>query len=154
LKIWKHPLITGYIDTDTILNPTISRDNYKTDADAKRLFKEIRKLEPEILKFINNNVSKNKKYNFEKIEGMFNDKVKQFHSNLTRNVSVPIEQFSDVISSVDPNDPELKCLLLYKNSNSKRTNSITGNTGTQYSKKKVSGTVDLYDDSKILKINV
>lgn len=71
-SIWGHPNITGYIDTGNILNPIISRDDFKNDKNTARLFKIIKDLEPEIEAKIKALVQKNQVSDFSHIENKFN----------------------------------------------------------------------------------
>lgn len=73
--IWGHPNITGYIDTGNNLNPAISRKEYKNDSTLKALFKELRKIEPEIKEFIENEQSDNSINDYSTLENIFNEEI-------------------------------------------------------------------------------
>lgn len=51
-SIWSHPNITGYIDVTGILEPNISRDDFRANTLAKALFQTLVEMESEIKEFI------------------------------------------------------------------------------------------------------
>ncbi|MCX6159310.1 MAG: ATP-binding protein [Ignavibacteriae bacterium] len=51
-SIWSHPNITGYIDVSGILEPNISRDDFRANTLAKALFQTLAEMESEIKEFI------------------------------------------------------------------------------------------------------
>jgi len=51
-QIWSHPNVTGYIDVTNVLEPIISRNDFKSTVESKALFSTLLELEPEIKKFI------------------------------------------------------------------------------------------------------
>lgn len=51
-SIWSHPNITGYIDVTGILEPNISRYDFRPNVLAKALFQKLIDLEPEIKEFV------------------------------------------------------------------------------------------------------
>ncbi|MCB0725242.1 MAG: ATP-binding protein [Ignavibacteriae bacterium] len=112
-RIWKHPLITGYVDTGGILKPTISRTEYKKDLNAKRLFTMLRRVEDEIIDWVNENTSKNTLNNFSHIEDFFNERVLQIESDTIKKTEIPIHQYDEVKLSQDKNDPKRECILLF-----------------------------------------
>lgn len=73
--IWGHPNITGFIDTGNNLNPAISRKEYRNDFTLKSLFKELRKIEPEIKEFIESEQSDNSINDYTALENIFNDEI-------------------------------------------------------------------------------
>lgn len=50
--IWSHPNVTGYIDVTDVLETIISRNEFKSTVESKALFSTLLELEPEIKKFI------------------------------------------------------------------------------------------------------
>lgn len=74
--IWSNPQLTGYIDTADILSPVITRNTYKNDIDTKRLFTQLKKLEPVIINFINKCNQKNATTHFNRLEDIINEKIK------------------------------------------------------------------------------
>jgi len=51
-SIWSHPNVTGYIDVTGVLEPTIARNEFKAGPLGVALFAELIQLEPEIKKFV------------------------------------------------------------------------------------------------------
>jgi hypothetical protein len=51
-SIWSHPNVTGYIDVTGVLEPTIARNEFKAGPLGKALFAALNQLEPEIKKFV------------------------------------------------------------------------------------------------------
>ena len=51
-QIWSHPNLTGYIDATDVLEVIISRNEFKSTVESKALFSTLLELEPEIKKFI------------------------------------------------------------------------------------------------------
>ncbi len=51
-EIWGHPNMTGYIDLSDFLEPTIARNDFKSNDRSKALFNKLLELEPLILEVI------------------------------------------------------------------------------------------------------
>lgn len=51
-SIWSHPNVTGYIDVTGVLEPTIARNEFKAGSLGVALFAALIQLEPEIRKFV------------------------------------------------------------------------------------------------------
>jgi len=53
-SIWSHPNVTGYVDVTGVLEPKISRDDFRPSVIEKALFHTLANLESEIKEFITN----------------------------------------------------------------------------------------------------
>lgn len=71
--IWSHPNVTGYIDISDLLQPTISRMDFKNTKESKALFQTLLKIEPEIKKFVEENIGILVNSRFEKLGKILSD---------------------------------------------------------------------------------
>ncbi|HEX2787598.1 MAG TPA: ATP-binding protein [Ignavibacteria bacterium] len=112
-KIWSNPYLTGFVDTKSVLNPTLSRDNYSTDRNAKSLFKRLREIEPEIIDFVNKNLSLHQKTNISEIESLINDIVNKTISKFLKEKKTPDEKdFNE--ESDKPDAPLIETAIFLK----------------------------------------
>lgn len=83
-EIWSHPSVTGYIDTKNLLNPTLSRNDFKNDKNFKLVCKAILYIEDEILETFKTAVKSDTISDYSEIESGFNsklDSLTEFSSN-------------------------------------------------------------------------
>lgn len=157
-KIWKHPLLTGYVDTGGILNPTISRTEYRKDKNAKRLFSMLRSIEDEIIEWVNKNTNENILHNFSHIEDIFNDKVNKISSDTNKKAEIPIDQYNEVKVSSDKYDPLRECVLLFAKENNiiAQTKGDTPGSDNTYNIKDIhkDKSFDLYNNFTTKEINI
>ncbi len=78
--IWWHPNITGYIDLQDFIEPTIARNDFKNTDKSKALFSEIIKLEELILLFIHEKDKESENKHYQVLE----DKLNQALSKLAK----------------------------------------------------------------------
>jgi hypothetical protein len=71
--IYSHPNVTGYIDVTGVLQPKISRDDFKADDMAKSLFQTLVALEPEIKEFINSHLNLPSAREYKGLENVLSD---------------------------------------------------------------------------------
>lgn len=102
--IWQHPNVTGYIDTGNLLDPTIARNNYKSDSKSRIVFRKIRKIEEEIEDFIKRQAERNVKTDFTLIEDSINGAIRNLKGDMFLNYSTA-KTGDEVELSDDPNDP-------------------------------------------------
>lgn len=79
--IWSHPNVTGYIDIQDLLKPTISRTDFKSTKESKALFQTLLKLESEIKKFVEENLTIIVNNRFEKLGKILSDALRDIAVN-------------------------------------------------------------------------
>ena len=70
--IWGHNTVTGYIDVQDILDPTIARDAFKNTDGTRALFEELYKLEDLIAEYVRRANAQTDEQHYQKLEDVLN----------------------------------------------------------------------------------
>jgi hypothetical protein len=70
--IWGHNTVTGYIDVQDILDPTIARDAFKNTDGTRALFEELYKLEDLIAEYVRRANAQTDEKHYQKLEDVLN----------------------------------------------------------------------------------
>jgi len=74
--LWNNPSITGYVDTKSLLTPTLARNDFKNDKVFRLVKKAILDTEPEILELFKKAAERINSGDFSEIESRFNSNFK------------------------------------------------------------------------------
>lgn len=77
-SIWSNPNVTGYIDVSGILEPVPTRKDFKNTPGAKALYQALIQLEPEIKKFIDDELKMSLTFKNSKVEEKINTALNNF----------------------------------------------------------------------------
>jgi len=80
-SIWSHPNVTGFIDVTGVLEPTISRDDFKPSVKEKALFHTLSNLEAEIKEFITNQLKLPSSGEYKFLEQYLSDTLRKITEN-------------------------------------------------------------------------
>ena len=69
-EIWNHPNMTGFIDLDGFLDPTIARNEFRNNPKSSALFNQLKVLEQYILEFIQEVNKKTEARHYQNFEGI------------------------------------------------------------------------------------
>jgi len=70
--IWGHPNVTGYIDLNSLLGPTIARTDFKNDKDSRMVFQTLFDLEDLILEHVKKVNMETEERHYQQLEDVLN----------------------------------------------------------------------------------
>lgn len=70
--IWGHPNVTGYIDLNTLLGPTIARTDFRNDKDSRMVFQTLFDLEDLILEHVKKVNMETEERHYQQLEDVLN----------------------------------------------------------------------------------
>lgn len=79
--IWGHPNVTGYIDVTGVLEPKISRDDFKPNDKSKALFQTLLGLEDEIKEFITSQLKLPSSNEYRNLEEFLSNTLKKLNES-------------------------------------------------------------------------
>lgn len=71
--LWGHPNLTGYIDVDDFLEPTIARNDFKNTVHSRALFEHLLKIEPLLFDVIEEVNKSSEKRHYKMLEDRLNE---------------------------------------------------------------------------------
>jgi hypothetical protein len=111
-ELWNHPSIEGYINTYDLLNPTLTRNDFKNDKNFRLVKKAILDAEPEILEKFRKAVESTTINDFSEIESRFNSNFKSL-IELTEEDKDKLKP-GDIVRVSDSGTRILEVLVPYK----------------------------------------
>lgn len=125
-SIWSHPNVTGFVDVTGVLEPKISRDDFKPSVMEKALFQALVELEPEIKEFITSQLSLPSSSEYSNLEKYLTKTLNKLTKKRRFHDLIKLEAGTDLLSDENNGTKERKEELTLKAP--KRVKNLDGDT--------------------------